>query len=772
MYHRKSGRHAAATVDAIDVSPMRRNCIRPLCIGIALACLPIGSAYANLAELCHSVRLVTNSSMDSSVLINAVPNATGPDGWSVVNSPDRVDVGVTYEIDYVANPFSLFASPDGGTWTRLVDNANNFQEQIYQQVTGLRPGSNFYVRYYQARVATSFSRADGGFLVQLGENSIVGPDADPPSGEPQQGGWSEAIVGPFIAKFEEEKLSITANSAGTDSFVDLFLDGVRICTIDADNDGLLDVLEDANRDGVVSNDDSDGDGVPNYLDTDSDNDGLSDGEETFTKQGNNPAPDADNDGIPDSVDVTETGGVDANGDGVDDAVINRHDLDGDGFADYIDPDSDGDGVPDKLEGKNDFDGDGQANYRDTDSDNDGISDTIESGALLIDSDGDGIDDAFDEDSPNSSSVLRDSESDGVPDMFDVDTDNDGLPDILEDAGDVDNDGFPNYRDLDSDNDSIADFVEATVPGASNRDTDRDGIPDLFDVTSTGGEDANGDGIDDSFSFVSSDDDDWPDHHDPDSDGDGVPDIYEGTADLDGDGISNYLDDDSDGDGISDAIEGGSLGSDSDGDGLDDYFDVDHTGGVDSNGDGVDDAVLPPDANNDGRIDMMDIFDSDDDGIPDVLERIGDTDGDGLSDSRDSDSDGDGIADGVEAGLTGFDFDNDGIDNLMDVDQTGGEDANGDGIDDAFMLADFDNDGLPNHVDLDSDGDGIPDAEETGDLDFDGIADYLDTDPFSLVTGTRGSGCTLTGAEASVDPLLGLLIAGAAAGLARRRKTTF
>ncbi len=767
MVYRNSIGYAESALPALETQPGQRNRMKPLYLAIALTLLPMDDAIADLAKLCHATRLVANGSMDSSVLVNAVPNGTGPDQWSIVNSPDRVDVGVTYEAAYVANPFSLTASPDGGTWTRLVDNNNNYQEQIYQQISGLRPGTRFYVRYYQARVATSYSTANGGFRVQLGDITIDGPDADSPTAQPQQGGWSEQITGPYLASFETEKLAFTARSNTADNFVDLFLDGVSICTIDADDDGLLDVLEDVNRDGVVSNDDSDGDGVPNYLDADSDNDGLSDGEETFTKTTNNPIADQDNDGIPDSVDVSQTGGTDSNGDGVDDAAIDRHDFDSDGLADYIDPDSDGDGVPDKLEGKGDNDGDGLPNYRDTDSDNDGLSDTLESGALQIDSDNDGIDDAFDADSPNTRSTLRDSEEDGVPDMFDVDSDNDALPDSLESASDADGDGYPNYRDLDSDNDGLADFFEATPSGSSSLDTDNDGIVDLFDVDSTGGGDANNDGIDDDFAFVSSDDDNRPDPYDPDSDGDGVPDSYEGAADLDGDGIGNYRDDDSDGDGVSDAIEGGALGIDSDGDGIDDYYDVNQTGGVDDNGDGIDDTVLPPDANNDGRIDSMDVFDSDGDGLPNSLERTTDSDGDGLNDNVDTDSDNDTIADGVEAGLAGIDSDNDGIDNLMDVDQTGGDDLNGDGIDDAFTLADYDNDGLPNHLDTDSDNDGIADVDETGDRDFDGIADYLDDDANSLVTGTRGSGCSLSPGAAPADPLFGLLVAGAMVGMIRR-----
>ncbi|MBN2311106.1 MAG: thrombospondin type 3 repeat-containing protein, partial [Candidatus Hydrogenedentes bacterium] len=55
----------------------------------------------------------------------------------------------------------------------------------------------------------------------------------------------------------------------------------------------------------------------------------------------------------------------------------------------------------------------------------------------------------------------------------------------------------------------------------------------------------------------------------DGDVDGIPDLVEGSADLDLDGIPNYLDPDADGDTIDDAIEGT---GDTDGDGVPDYLD--------------------------------------------------------------------------------------------------------------------------------------------------------------------------------------------------------
>lgn len=82
----------------------------------------------------------------------------------------------------------------------------------------------------------------------------------------------------------------------------------------------------------------------------------------------------------------------------------------------------------------------------------------------------------------------------------------------------------------------------------------------------------------------------------------------------------------------------------------------------------------------------------------------DSDGDGIADQNDYDSDNDGIPDLIESqGLT--------VASLSHVD------VNQDGIDDIFSTgivpADTDNDTVPNYLDLDSDNDGIHDLDETG-----------------------------------------------------------
>ncbi len=98
------------------------------------------------------------------------------------------------------------------------------------------------------------------------------------------------------------------------------------------------------------------------------------------------------------------------------------------------------------------------------------------------------------------------------------------------------------------------------------------------------------------------------------------------------------------------------------------------------------------------------YDSDHDGIPDVVEyrqdaaNPVDTDGDGIPDYLDTDSDNDGIIDSTEAG------------------------------EDAANPADTDEDGLPDYIDTDSDEDGKADAQEgVDDCDADGILNYLDNE---------------------------------------------
>lgn len=93
---------------------------------------------------------------------------------------------------------------------------------------------------------------------------------------------------------------------------------ITVTLVEDDNDGIPAALEDINGDGNLDNDDTDGDGIPNYLDADDDGDNV------LTKD------------------------EDLNGDG----DFTNDDTDGDGIPNYLDDDDDGDGVKTRDEENN------------------------------------------------------------------------------------------------------------------------------------------------------------------------------------------------------------------------------------------------------------------------------------------------------------------------------------------------------------------------------------------------------------------------------------
>jgi hypothetical protein len=262
---------------------------------------------------------------------------------------------------------------------------------------------------------------------------------------------------------------------------------------------------------------------------------------------------------------------------------------------------------------------------------------------------------------------------------DIDKDKDGIPDYIESnipgaVANGYNTSYPGY--VDYNNDFINDNFQA------DGDSNNDGIPNYLDPTFPGRIDSNSDGIDDRF-------------------------------DTDLDGVINMLDLDSDNDGIPDVVE--AYGVDANGDGKIDNF-------TDTDGDGLSQNV---DANNTGANNSSIGL-----GLPDL-------DGDGIPNFLDLDSDNDGIPDVVEAG--GADTNNNGkIDGFVDANGDGmhdgyinatallktGPDTNGDGKADSYPNKNLDRDFRPNAYDIDSDGDGIVDVIEAGlpDLNFDGRVD--------------------------------------------------
>ncbi|MGB5047539.1 MAG: hypothetical protein WBO46_01280, partial [Caldilineaceae bacterium] len=183
----------------------------------------------------------------------------------------------------------------------------------------------------------------------------------------------------------------------------------------------------------------------------------------------------------------------------------------------------------------------------------------------------------------------------------------------------------NCIDIDDDNDGIPDYVEFNNPVAL-QDANSNGIPNWNDPTYPGFVDNNFDSVNDNF--------DW--------------------------------------------------GADSDNDGIPNYLDINFLPFIDTNLDGVNDLA---DKDLDGIINQYDL-DSDNDGIPDVVESYGvDTNGDGVIDNY-VDTDNDGFSQNVDANNTGVN-------------------SSGNGL----GAPDFDGDGIPNYLDTDSDNDGIPDVVE-------------------------------------------------------------
>lgn len=183
-------------------------------------------------------------------------------------------------------------------------------------------------------------------------------------------------------------------------------------------------LDDPDEDGIANEDegeaDTDGDGIPNYLDRDS-----------------------DGDGIPDLVEA-----------GDEDCVTRPVDTDADGTPDFLDLDSDGDTILDLHEGYGDADRDGILNFRDLDADGDGIPDAEEAG------DGDpstpprACPNEVDTTTCNDAGTNCELGPDGLADFLDIDSDNDGLGDGEELAMGTD------PCNVDTDGDGQSDLIEA------------------------------------------------------------------------------------------------------------------------------------------------------------------------------------------------------------------------------------------------------------------------------------------------------------------------
>ncbi len=242
----------------------------------------------------------------------------------------------------------------------------------------------------------------------------------------------------------------------------------------------------------------------------------------------------------------------------------------------------------------DTDGDGIGDACDEDDDNDGVLDEFDSCPLIpnldnqLDTDGDGIGDACDEDDDNDGVLdiedncplianpdQLDTDGDGKGDVCDEDDDGDGILNASDncplisnlDQLDTDGDGIGDACDEDDDNDGVLDTEDncPLIANSNQLDSDGDGVGDICD------EDDDNDGIVD-------EDDNCPLIANPDQ------------LDTDGDGTGDACDRDDDNDDVLDTSDNCPL--------------ISNTDQLDTDGDGVGD-VCDEDDDNDGVLDTED-----------------------------------------------------------------------------------------------------------------------------------------------------------------------
>jgi gliding motility-associated-like protein len=211
---------------------------------------------------------------------------------------------------------------------------------------------------------------------------------------------------------------------------------------DADGDGILNVDEVLPGEDWKTTD-SDGDGYPNYLDIDSDNDGIVDNIEAQSTSGyvQPSGIDKDHNGIDDAYDPAQGGisivPVDTDGDGIPDFL--DVDTDGDGVPDYIEGhDLNADGKPDNVLAGKDSDGDGLDDGFDTVVNVCSPSENVlGSNAAMQDFDGDGLRDWRDENDDDDQYLTRFEDLNMDGDFSNDDTDRDGHPEYLDYGRDCD-----------------------------------------------------------------------------------------------------------------------------------------------------------------------------------------------------------------------------------------------------------------------------------------------------------------------------------------------
>ena len=229
---------------------------------------------------------------------------------------------------------------------------------------------------------------------------------------------------------------------------------------DSDNDGILDIDEDVNGDNELDNDDTDGDGIPNYLDEDDDGDDVNTADEDRDNDGDPTNDDSDGDDVPDYLDEL-------------DVVIYAVDFSGEGCAPTVLIDFDfviGEFYFNLINNTYSF------HISQVDAE-------MNVNALPIPYTDDGSTDIFYVRATNTVSNQFDVSEIYIFEQF-IDSDQDGLTDCEETTGINDpnsncnpNGNITNPNDADSDDDGFNDCFEAQYGSDPNDDTS---VPDTLD----------------------------------------------------------------------------------------------------------------------------------------------------------------------------------------------------------------------------------------------------------------------------------------------------
>ena len=508
-------------------------------------------------------------------------------GAGVVLSDDDFNVVITGNSIFDNGSLGIDLGDDGPSPPDPRDadvGANGLQNAPALRTIASTPaGGGFEIHVGGALESTPAAR----FAIEIFDNDTLDPSG---SGEGQRrlgviedvqtdAAGRAIFEGRFVADSPAMWVSATATPVGG---------GTSEFSLD-DADGVDAGAEDRNQNGQPNDDDTDGDGTPDWLDADDDGDGIATLFEAADVR------DTDGDGRPDHLDDDDDGdgtptaeeSPDPNGDG---DPADAADSDGDGRPDFIDDDGDGDDVPDVRDNCR-----GRFNPDQADFDGDGMGDACG------DSDGDGVVDADDNCPAAPNPDQADGDLDGVGDACDrcpddldpdrADRDGDAIGDACDncpaapnaDQADLDGDADGDACDDDADGDEVAsaddcDDLDPTV-GAGLRyftDLDGDGVGDTRleqvscdgvppgaareggdncpDIANPDQADGDGDGSGDACDRIVGCDTDGPDTDGPDTDGLDTDGLDTDGLDTDNDGTPDVCDDDDDDDGLPDIAD--------------------------------------------------------------------------------------------------------------------------------------------------------------------------------------------------------------------------